>query len=121
MALDDIEIKLKLSVLKPLDAKWIVELYNYLTFEKGHDVIGNGWKSARITGAIEGGVVNLESLDLFAGIDPIEHGSTVPLIENGNLDQFDISSFVTYYSNEDDDDEWDIEGNPIRNIFHLKL
>ena len=45
MALDDIEIKLKLSVLKPLDAKWIVELYNYLTFEKEHDVIGNGWKS----------------------------------------------------------------------------
>ena len=33
--LDDIEIKLKLSVMKPLQAKWIVELYNYLTSEKG--------------------------------------------------------------------------------------
>ena len=63
--------------------------------------------------------MNLESLDPFAEIDPLEHGSTVPLIENGNLDQFDISSFMTYYSNEDDDDEWDIERNPIRNIFEI--
>ena len=28
ITLDDIEIKLKLSVLKPRQAKWIVELYN---------------------------------------------------------------------------------------------
>ena len=61
----------------------------------------------------------ISCLDPFAAIDPLEHGSTVPLIENGNLDQFDISSFVTYYSDEDDDDEWDIEGNPIRNIFAI--
>ena len=63
--------------------------------------------------------MNLESLDPFAAIDPLEHGSKVPLIENGNLDQFDISSFLTYYSHEDDDDEWDIEGNPIRNILEI--
>ena len=117
--MDDIEIILNFSVLKPLQAKWVVELYNYQTSEKGHDVIGNSWKSARITGAIEGGLVNLGSLDPFAAIDPLEHGSTVPLIENGNLDQFDISSFVTYYPNEDDDHECDIEGNPIRNIFEI--
>ena len=49
--------------------------------------------------------MNSESLDPFAAIDPLEDGSTVPLIENGNLYQFDISSFVTYYSNEDDGDE----------------
>ena len=73
-----------------------------------HDVIGNHWKSAGITRAIEGRLVNLESLDPFGAIDPLEHGSTVPLIENGNLDQFDISSFMTSYSNEDDNDLWDI-------------
>ena len=117
--MDDIEIKLNLSVLKPSQAKWIVEIYNYQISEKGHGVIGNGWKSARITGAIEGGLVNLESLDPFAAIDPLEHGSTVPLIENGNLDQSDISSFVNYYSNEDADDECNIAGNPIRNILEI--
>ena len=82
-------------------------------------MIEKDWKSAEITRAIEGDLVNSESLDPFAAIDPLEDGSTVPLIENGNLHQFDISSFVTYYSNEDDGDEWDIEGNPIRNIFEI--
>ena len=92
---------------------------NYLTSEKGHGVTGNSWKSAGITGAIEGGLVNLESLDPFAAIDPLEHGNKIPPDWNGNLDQFDISSFLTYYSNEDDGDEWVIEGNPIRNIFEI--
>ena len=108
--MDGIEIKFKVSVLKLLQAKWIVELCNYLTSEKGYDVIRKGWKSAGLTGAIEG-LVNLESLNPFA--------VTFPLIEKGNLDQFDISSFVIYYSNEDDDDEEDIEGNLIRNIFEI--
>ena len=99
IALDDIEMKLKFSILKPLQTKWTVELYNYLTFEKGHDVIGNGRKSAEITRAIEGGLVNLESLDPYAAIDPLEHGSTVPLIS------LTSQVFVTYYPNEDDDDK----------------
>ena len=116
IGLDDIEIKLKLSILKPLQTKWIFELYNYLVSEKGHNVVWNGRKSAEITGAIEGGLVNLERLDTFAVINPLERGFTVPLIESGNRDQFDISSF---YSNEDDDDEWHIEGNPVRNIFEI--
>ena len=49
--------------------------------------------------------MNSEILDSFAAIDPLEHGRTVILIENGNLDQFDISHFVNYYSNKDDDDQ----------------
>ena len=69
-------------------------------------MIGSGWKLTAITRAIGRGLVSLESLDPFAAIDPLEHGSTVPLIKNGNLDQFDISSFVTHDSNEDDGDEW---------------
>ena len=119
IALDNIEIKLKLSVLKPLQAKWIVEPYNYLASEKGDDVIGNCWKSAGITEAIEGALANLERLDPFAVVDPLEYCSAVSLIENGKLDQFDISSFVTYYSSENDENEWHIEGNPIRNIFEI--
>ena len=93
--------------------------YNYLQVEEGHDLIGNDWESAGIIGAIAGGLVNLESLDSFAAIDPLEHGRTVPWLKMETLNQFDTSSFVTYYSCEDDDDEWDIEGNPIRNIFEI--
>ena len=88
--MNNIEIKLKLSVLKLLQTKEVVEQYIYLTSEKGHDVRGNGWKTAGITGAIDGGLVNLQSSDPFAAIDPLEYGSTVPLIENEDLDQFNI-------------------------------
>ena len=63
--------------------------------------------------------MNLESLGLFTAIDPLEYGSTVPLIENEKLDQFDISSFVTYYSNEDDGDKWDINRNAIKMSFKI--
>ena len=37
--LDDIEIKL--SVLKPLHASWLVELFNYMTSDKGRQVVEN--------------------------------------------------------------------------------
>ena len=33
-AVDDIEVELKLSVLKPINAGWIKDLYDYLTSEK---------------------------------------------------------------------------------------
>ena len=38
-AVDDIEVELKLSVLKPINAGWIKDLYDYLTSEK------NAWLS----------------------------------------------------------------------------
>ena len=68
--LEDIDIPLTLSVLKPLHASWVVDLYNYLTKTKGKVVIENGWKRAGITEAIEGGYSKLQPLDLFESIDP---------------------------------------------------
>ena len=41
--LDDTEIKLTFSVLKPLQVKSFGELYNYLTFEKRHKAIRKDW------------------------------------------------------------------------------
>ena len=45
-AVEDIEIKLHLLVLKPLLEKWLVNLYNYLTLQKVQEVSEHGWKSA---------------------------------------------------------------------------
>ena len=50
--LENIEIKLHLSVLKPLHAKWLLDLYNYLTSQKGQEIIEHGWKSAGVTEAL---------------------------------------------------------------------
>ena len=49
---DNIDIQLK-SVLKPLHANWINDLYNYFTTPKGKEIIANGWKAAYITDALE--------------------------------------------------------------------
>ena len=50
---DNIDIQLKMLVLKPLHANWINDLYNYLTASKGKEIIANGWKAAYITEAIK--------------------------------------------------------------------
>ena len=62
---------LTLSVLKPLYASWVVDLYNYLTTTQGKVVIENGWKKSGVTEAIEGGYTKLQPLDPFESIDPI--------------------------------------------------
>ena len=68
---EDIDILLILSVLKPLHASWVVDLYNYLTTTKGKVVIENGWKKPGITEAIEGGYSKLQPLYPFESIDPL--------------------------------------------------
>ena len=95
--------------------------YDHFTSEKGHEVIANGWKSAGITGAVGGGLSNLASSDPFVAIDPLECSSMLPLIENKNINQFAIPSFVTYSDDcdDDDEDEWYIDGSTIRNIFEI--
>ena len=50
-AVEDIDVELKLSILKPLHAEWIKELYNYMTCEEGRGITSNGWKAAFITEA----------------------------------------------------------------------
>lgn len=47
----DVQVSLKLSILKPLHAKWIVESYNHLKEQK--DSIIKGFESAGILEAIE--------------------------------------------------------------------
>ena len=49
-----------------------MDLYNYLTSEKGQEVIANGWRSAGITEAISVGSQGLLSLDPFHHVDPLD-------------------------------------------------
>ena len=39
--MEDIDVELKLSILKPLHTKWINELNDYMTSEEGHEIISN--------------------------------------------------------------------------------
>ncbi len=63
-ALEDIDVDLKLTVIKPLHAQWLVNVYNFFLGEHGQEVILKGWKKAGIVGLFDGSTV-LPPLDPF--------------------------------------------------------
>ena len=67
----DIDVPLRLSLLKTCHAEWLVECYNHVTATAAQNVIQSGWKTAGITEALQAGVKGLGSLDLFQEIDPL--------------------------------------------------
>ena len=71
--INNIEVPLRLSGLKPLHASWLVELYDYLTSSRGKEIILNGWSRAGIAQAIRDRSSSLPSLDPFQEIDPMEY------------------------------------------------
>ena len=68
---EEIKIEFRLTTLKPLHAKWLVEYYNKITSENGLSVIINGWKAAAIYDAIKAGSSGLQSFDPFEDISPL--------------------------------------------------
>ena len=50
--IEDVEATIKVSILKPLKAKWITDLSNYFISKKGREIISNGWRVAFIIEAL---------------------------------------------------------------------
>ena len=55
--IDEVDIDLRLTVIKPLHAQWLVDLFNFLTSTKGTEVILKGWKKAGVTGLLDGSTI----------------------------------------------------------------
>ena len=52
---EEIEVDFKMSVIKPLHAQWLVNIYTYFTSAShGRDIILEGWKKAVIGGLLDG-------------------------------------------------------------------
>ena len=64
---EDIDITLNLPTLKPLQAKWIIELYD----ESGEKVILKGCEKSGTTDGMKMGSPGLPSLDQFDELDPL--------------------------------------------------
>ena len=69
--IEEIDVKFKLTTIKPLYAKWLVEYYNEMTSESGSKVIVSGWKASGIFDAVEMGSSVLPSIDPFQDISPL--------------------------------------------------
>ena len=118
---DNIDIQLKMSVLKPLHANWINDLYNYFTAPKGKEIIASGWKAAYITEAFKKGKQGLDHLDPFASINPLSDESEPIYFAVQSIKEVDhIFASAYQHDDEDDDDKWlDENEEPNQNIFEL--
>ena len=59
----DVKVSMKLSDLKPLHARWIVEMFDYL--KQQNESIVNGFDKAGITEAVKSAIVNFIILFIF--------------------------------------------------------
>ena len=51
---EDVNVERKLSVLKPIQATWLMEMYNFLTSAQGRVHVLKGWEKAGIKGVVTG-------------------------------------------------------------------
>ena len=72
--LENINISFKITVLKPLHAKWLVEFYNHITSGEKREIITLGFERAGITHALKLGSSNLPELDPFAEFSTLVSG-----------------------------------------------
>ena len=103
--LADVDVKLRLSTLKPIHAGWIVDFYNYITLGEGRKVIENGWKASGIADTVWLGSKALPSLDPFDDIDLLIEQLDVSTAINAvcNLTKEQIEGYL----NDTDEDEND--------------
>ena len=47
-------VDLKISILKPIYAQWVIQYYDHISTNK--DIVKNGWHRSRITKVIEGNI-----------------------------------------------------------------
>jgi hypothetical protein len=69
--LNNINVSMKLSVVKPLHAKWIIEMYDHMTSTAGKAVCLKAWEVTGISAAVKKGLGELANIDPFNDIDPL--------------------------------------------------
>lgn len=118
--IDDIDILTPLTVMKPLHAKWMINLYNELTSPKGKEVIISGWRASGILRAVEERAEKLPALDPFSDLDPLENNvadildtNSFPEAGHGDVNQRDIDS--------DSEFEYDLVEEEDMNAFDLTV
>ena len=72
VVLDDVDVDLRLSVLKPIHATWIVSMCNHLSSSEDRQSIAKGWMKAG-TSDVASGSKKLPLEDHVADLDVWEH------------------------------------------------
>ena len=99
----DVEISLNLSIVKPLHAKWLIEMYNHMSSSEGKDVCLKGWKVADILDDAEKGLKDIPNLDPFHDIDPLATSDSLEEVDS-NHSETERSMYISPSVDEDDED-----------------
>ena len=110
--LENINISFKITVLKPLHAKWLVEFYNHITSGEKREIITRGFERAGITYALELGSSKLPELDPFAEFSTLVSGNE--LLDQSLPEEEYLQSFTNERVDSDDSD-WGEDFD--RNVF----
>ena len=127
--IEEVDVKLQLTRLKPLHAEWLVELFNHMTTSQGKEIIMSGWKASGIitmSGWKASGIIEAikKRIDPFNDLDPLltESPNNVECCDISELDEDQILAFATRdEENESDDEEGDLYYPPDSdgNIFDI--
>ena len=91
VAIDGTDIKLRSSLLKPLHAEWLVDVYSHMTSDAAKKIIDSGWASSGIENAVNMDLYSLPSIDPFSDIAPM-------MVElNESSPPFTIMPYATYH------------------------
>ena len=112
-----VDISLKLSIVKPLHAKWLIEMYNHMTSSEGRDVCLKGWKVAGILDTTEKGLDKLQNLGPFHDIDPL---ATSDLLEevDGNESETERDMYISPFVDDNEESEYEDEDGNIFDVFN---
>ena len=115
-------IEFRLSVIKPLHAKRLVEYYNHTSSETGTEVIVNEFKLAGIYDAIRSGKSSLQSIDPFNDIAPLadslSEGNPGNFVQSSDdLRESYVNELDQNESKDGEDTEWGLEDDFSRNAF----
>ena len=113
----DVEISLKLSIVKPLHAKWLIEMYNHMTSSEGRDVYLKGWKVAGILDAAKKGLDGLPNLDPFHDIDPPATSDSLEEVD-GNESETEQNMYISPFVDDNEESEYEDEDGNFFDVFN---
>ena len=107
--IDKIDIKLRLSLMKPLHAEWITNFYNHMTTPEQKKIIESCWLSSGVRDAVRLELNKLPSIDPFDDIVPMKDTTgfaiSLPSSAFGLSNEEKSAGYSREETPDDDDDE----------------
>ena len=114
-SLDAISIKFKLTTMKPLHVKWVIDMFNQLSSFEGKKVILAGWKASVTLDALERSLAGFSGsfVDLYFEIDPFDQGEVhfniISEVNRASEEHAEKEKILAAIDDDDDGDDNDGE------------